>query len=74
MIVIDFGILDHWDMWSSRNVNANSLGTAIILDHWDMWSSRNGIGLQPKSSRILDHWDMWSSRNGADVAEPVDGF
>ena len=34
-------ILDHWDMWSSRNAIVSVFVTQPILDHWDMWSSRN---------------------------------
>ena len=34
-------ILDHWDMWSSRNADGTYVDIATILDHWDMWSSRN---------------------------------
>ena len=39
-------ILDHWDMWSSRNWIGGLIADWKILDHWDMWSSRNfGFGL-----------------------------
>ena len=34
-------ILDHWDMWSSRNLAHVNQLRHPILDHWDMWSSRN---------------------------------
>ena len=34
-------ILDHWDMWSSRNNSSAGWILFTILDHWDMWSSRN---------------------------------
>ena len=34
-------ILDHWDMWSSRNMSLAMMPFMLILDHWDMWSSRN---------------------------------
>ena len=34
-------ILDHWDMWSSRNITGGGMDAPDILDHWDMWSSRN---------------------------------
>ena len=56
-------ILDHWDMWSSRNGVAQFCDGAIILDHWDMWSSRNPAEAVAPLRPILDHWDMWSSRN-----------
>ena len=58
-------ILDHWDMWSSRNRRLHPPAPAHILDHWDMWSSRNRVGQQPPIGQILDHWDMWSSRNSS---------
>ena len=35
-------ILDHWDLWSSRNAGQRPRPYARILDHWDLWSSRNG--------------------------------
>ena len=34
-------ILDHWDLWSSRNVQTFTACATQILDHWDLWSSRN---------------------------------
>ena len=34
-------ILDHWDLWSSRNVSLFKSILPGILDHWDLWSSRN---------------------------------
>ena len=56
-------ILDHWDMWSSRNSGVGRGGGGFILDHWDMWSSRNSAVAMIVLDQILDHWDMWSSRN-----------
>ena len=56
-------ILDHWDMWSSRNADGTFVDIATILDHWDMWSSRNVALAKVVAQLILDHWDMWSSRN-----------
>ena len=49
------GILDHWDMWSSRNYNNMTDANTGILDHWDMWSSRNGRVHQRGAGVILDH-------------------
>ena len=59
-------ILDHWDMWSSRNKLDSINDVYRILDHWDMWSSRNAATALLALIPILDHWDMWSSRNSKD--------
>ncbi len=58
-------ILDHWDMWSSRNQPVSNATASAILDHWDMWSSRNQRQRRQIGVAILDHWDMWYSRNRA---------
>ncbi len=68
-------ILDHWDMWSSRNVTGELVAGGGILDHWDMWSSRNAGAVDLVAQTILDHWDMWSSRNmGYTVLDAVFDF
>ena len=59
----NIAILDHWDLWSSRNHSPYSHTYPPILDHWDLWSSRNGSTRFDYLTGILDHWDLWSSRN-----------
>ena len=64
-------ILDHWDLWSSRNAGQRRQRGGKILDHWDLWSSRNSGHHRVRVQNILDHWDLWSSRNP--VGRPVWG-